>query len=114
MNVPFSLIGGTDSLAADGYPLERFLSGRFHRAIRHRRTEWGNPVIQNQFTQARRYPLYEAILQGSVSRLRPVVMTALMAMLGLLPAALSTSVGSETVKPFATVIIGGLLTAHCC
>ena len=55
--------------------------------------------------------LHEAILQGSVSRLRPVVMTALMAMLGLLPAALSTSVGSETVKPFAVVIIGGLITA---
>jgi cobalt-zinc-cadmium resistance protein CzcA len=38
-------------------------------------------------------------------------MTALMAILGLLPAALSTSVGSETVKPFAVVIIGGLVSA---
>jgi cobalt-zinc-cadmium resistance protein CzcA len=38
-------------------------------------------------------------------------MTALMAMLGLFPAALSTSVGSETAKPFAVVIIGGLLTS---
>ena len=55
--------------------------------------------------------LDEAILQGSVSRLRPVIMTALMAMLGLLPAALSTSTGSETIKPFAVVIIGGLITA---
>ncbi|MDW7665762.1 MAG: efflux RND transporter permease subunit [Nitrosomonadaceae bacterium] len=55
--------------------------------------------------------LDEAILQGSVSRLRPVMMTALMAMLGLLPAALSTSTGSETIKPFAVVIIGGLITA---
>jgi cobalt-zinc-cadmium resistance protein CzcA len=52
-----------------------------------------------------------ALVEGSVSRLRPVVMTALMAMLGLLPAALSTSVGSETAKPFAVVIIGGLVTA---
>ena len=57
-------------------------------------------------------PLHEAILQGSVSRLRPVVMTALVAMLGLLPAALSTSVGSEAVKPFAMVIIGGLHDSH--
>jgi cobalt-zinc-cadmium resistance protein CzcA len=48
---------------------------------------------------------------GSASRLRPVVMTASMAMLGLIPAALSTGVGSETAKPFAVVIIGGLLTA---
>ena len=58
-------------------------------------------------------PLHEAIINGSVSRLRPVVMTALMAMLGLFPAALSTSVGSETAKPFAVVIIGGLITATC-
>ncbi len=52
-----------------------------------------------------------AVLHGAVSRLRPVVMTAVMAALGLLPAALSTSVGSETAKPFAVVIIGGLVSA---
>lgn len=56
-------------------------------------------------------PLRDAIVTGATSRLRPVVMTALMAMLGLFPAALSTSVGSETAKPFAVVIIGGLVTA---
>ena len=55
--------------------------------------------------------MHDAIVQGSVSRLRPVVMTALMAMLGLIPAAVSTSVGSETAKPFAVVIIGGLISA---
>ena len=56
-------------------------------------------------------PLRESVVEGSVSRLRPVVMTALMAALGLLPAALSTGVGSETARPFAVVIIGGLVTA---
>ena len=55
--------------------------------------------------------LHDAVVHGAASRLRPVMMTATMAMLGLLPAALSTGVGSETAKPFAVVIIGGLLTA---
>ena len=44
-------------------------------------------------------------------RTRPVVMTALMASIGLLPAALSTGIGSESQKPLAIVIIGGLITA---
>ena len=52
--------------------------------------------------------LHDAIVQGAQSRVRPVVMTATMATLGLLPAALSTAVGAETSRPFATVIIGGL------
>lgn len=55
--------------------------------------------------------MHDALVHGAVSRLRPVVMTAVMAALGLLPAALSTSVGSETAKPFAVVIIGGLVSA---
>ena len=53
----------------------------------------------------------EAIYQGAMSRLRPVVMTALMAGLGLLPAALSTGIGSETQRPLAVVVIGGLISA---
>ena len=52
-----------------------------------------------------------AIHDGALSRVRPVVMTALIAALGLLPMALSTAVGAETSRPFAVVIIGGLVTA---
>ena len=52
-----------------------------------------------------------AIREGVISRVRPVVMTALMAMIGLMPAALSTGVGSETQKPLAIVVIGGLVTS---
>ncbi|HOA36872.1 MAG TPA: CusA/CzcA family heavy metal efflux RND transporter [Flavihumibacter sp.] len=55
-------------------------------------------------------PLDEAIQQGVHSRVRPVVMTALMAMIGLMPAAVSTGIGSETQKPLAIVVIGGLVT----
>ena len=50
----------------------------------------------------------DAIYQASVMRLRPIAMTALVACLGLLPAAMSTGIGSDSQKPFAIVIVGGL------
>ena len=56
-------------------------------------------------------PLDLAVRDGVISRVRPVVMTALMAMIGLMPAALSTGIGSETQKPLAVVVIGGLITS---
>ncbi len=52
-----------------------------------------------------------AIIEGAIDRLRPIIMTALMAGLGLLPAALSTGIGSETQRPFACVIVGGVVSA---
>lgn len=55
--------------------------------------------------------LDDAIKQGVISRVRPVVMTALMAAIGLLPAAIATGIGSETQKPLAIVVIGGLITS---
>jgi cobalt-zinc-cadmium resistance protein CzcA len=53
----------------------------------------------------------EAILRGALTRLRPVVMTALVASLGFVPMALATGTGSEVQKPLATVVIGGLISA---
>jgi cobalt-zinc-cadmium resistance protein CzcA len=53
----------------------------------------------------------EAVLKGAAVRLRTVLMTALLAMLGLLPMALSHSIGSEVQKPLAVVVIGGLVSA---
>jgi cobalt-zinc-cadmium resistance protein CzcA len=55
--------------------------------------------------------IVERVLKGLHSRLRPVLMTALVASLGFLPMALSTSAGAEVQKPLATVVIGGLITA---
>ena len=54
-------------------------------------------------------PLAEAIREGAILRLRPIMMTALVAALGLLPAALATGVGTDTQRPFAIVIVGGLI-----
>ena len=55
--------------------------------------------------------LTTSILEGVKVRTRPIIMTALMASIGLMPAALSTGIGSESQKPLAVVIIGGLITA---
>jgi cobalt-zinc-cadmium resistance protein CzcA len=55
-------------------------------------------------------PLYEAIMQGAGKRVRPVMMTALTALLGLLPAALSTKIGAQTQRPLAIVVVGGMVT----
>ena len=55
--------------------------------------------------------LREAIVEGATARLRPVLMTALVASLGFLPMALATSAGAEVQRPLATVVIGGLVTS---
>ncbi|MDX8127206.1 CusA/CzcA family heavy metal efflux RND transporter [Methylomonas sp. OY6] len=111
MNVPFAMIGGLLILLATGINLSVSAAvgfiALFGIAVQN------GVILVSQLNKLRRdgQKLHDAIVNGSVSRLRPVVMTALMAMLGLFPAALSTSVGSETAKPFAIVIIGGLITA---
>jgi cobalt-zinc-cadmium resistance protein CzcA len=111
MNVPFAMIGGLLILLMTGINLSVSAAvgfiALFGIAVQN------GVILVSQLNKLRRegQSLHDAIVNGSVSRLRPVVMTAMMAMLGLFPAALSTSVGSETAKPFAVVIIGGLLTA---
>jgi cobalt-zinc-cadmium resistance protein CzcA len=56
-------------------------------------------------------PLQDAVVQGTRDRLRAVLMTALLASLGLLPAAMSHAIGSETQRPIAVVVVGGTITA---
>jgi cobalt-zinc-cadmium resistance protein CzcA len=60
---------------------------------------------------ARGVPLYEAVPQAAEQRLRPVLMTALVASLGFVPMALNTGIGAEVQRPLATVVIGGLVSA---
>jgi cobalt-zinc-cadmium resistance protein CzcA len=59
--------------------------------------------------RARGYDIEEAAVEGAVLRLRPIMMTMLVATLGLLPAALSHGIGSDSQRPFAIVIVGGLI-----
>jgi cobalt-zinc-cadmium resistance protein CzcA len=58
--------------------------------------------------------LHDALRKGTAQLVRPVVMTALAAILGLLPAALSTKMGSESQKPLAVVVVGGMLFTIAC
>jgi cobalt-zinc-cadmium resistance protein CzcA len=60
--------------------------------------------------RSRGLPLYDAIIEGASKRVRPVMMTALTALLGLLPAALSTRIGAQTQRPLAIVVVGGMIT----
>src|SRR5580704_14918808 len=55
-------------------------------------------------------PVGESIMTGAEKRVRPIMMTALTAIFGLLPAALSTEIGAQTQRPLAIVVVGGMLT----
>ena len=61
--------------------------------------------------RARGHTIEDAAVEGAVLRLRPIMMTMLVATLGLLPAALSHGIGSDSQRPFAIVIVGGLISA---
>jgi len=61
--------------------------------------------------RARGHTILNAAIEGSVQRLRPIMMTMLVASFGLLPAALSRAIGSDSQRPFAIVIVGGLVAA---
>ncbi len=63
--------------------------------------------------RVRRYTIEDAAVEGAVLRLRPIMMTMLVATLGLLPAATSHAIGSDSQRPFAIVIVGGLVAALC-
>jgi cobalt-zinc-cadmium resistance protein CzcA len=111
LNVPFAVIGGIFALLATGIPLSVSASvgfiALFGQAVLN------GVVMVSYFNQLRERGLLvgDAVREGAVTRLRTVLMTALLAALGLLPAALSTGIGSETQKPLAVVIIGGLVSA---
>jgi cobalt-zinc-cadmium resistance protein CzcA len=60
--------------------------------------------------RAKGLPVKDAIMEGAAKRVRPVTMTALTAILGLLPAAFSTAIGAQTQRPLAIVVVGGMIT----
>jgi cobalt-zinc-cadmium resistance protein CzcA len=69
-------------------------------------------LLVSYFNQMRFHglPLREAIMEGAEKRVRPIMMTALTAVFGLLPAALSTEIGAQTQRPLAIVVVGGMIT----
>ena len=111
INVPLALIGGFVALWIFSIPLSVSAAIGFI-ALSGQAVLNGVVMLSGyQQLQADGYSVVDAVKLGSVQRLRTVLMTALLAMLGLLPMALSRDIGSETQRPLAIVIIGGLITA---
>ncbi len=111
VNVPLGLIGGIFALLLSGIPLS--VSAAIGFIALFGQAVLNGVVMVSYFNQLQDEGLkpYDAVLQGAATRLRTVLMTALLAMLGLLPMALSHGIGSETQRPLAIVIIGGLVSA---
>ena len=108
--VPFSLSGGAFALFAAGIPLSVSAVIGFI-ALLGQVSLMGVLVLSATETRRRAgEPLLPALLDGASERLRAVLMASSLAMLGLLPMALSTGVGSETQRPFALVVVGGMIT----
>jgi cobalt-zinc-cadmium resistance protein CzcA len=110
-NIPFALVGGILALWFTGIALS--VSAAIGFIALFGQAVLNGVVMVTTFNQMRAEgaEVTEAVVGGSLVRLRTVIMTALLAMLGLLPMALSHAIGSETQRPLAVVVIGGLISA---
>ncbi len=111
LNVPLAITGGLLALAPRGYPLSisagvGFIA-LFGVAVLNGVVLISYVVQLRERGMARR----DAAREAARTRLRPVLMTALVASLGFVPMALATSAGAEVQRPLATVVIGGLVTS---
>jgi len=110
-NVPFAVIGGVVALFATGQYLSVPSAIGFIAVFG---VAMLNGIVLVSFLNEQRdagLGVREAVLRGTALRLRPVLMTASVAILGLLPMLFSQGVGAETQRPLATVVVGGLLTS---
>lgn len=109
--VPFASIGGLLGLSVAGLHLSISAAVGFI-AVSGIAVQNGVIMVEQIVEFGRQgKSLAESVLEGAVLRMRPVMMTAITAFLGLLPAALSHGIGSETQRPFAVVIVGGIISA---
>jgi cobalt-zinc-cadmium resistance protein CzcA len=109
--IPFALTGGVLALWARGIPLSISAAVGF---IALSGVAVLNGLVMLTFIRNLREegrPLQDAIEEGALTRLRPVLMTALVASLGFVPMALATGTGAEVQRPLATVVIGGILSS---
>jgi cobalt-zinc-cadmium resistance protein CzcA len=107
---PFALTGGILGLRLAGIPLSVSAAVGFIALLGQ--VSLAGLLVVSAIEALRKdgIPLAEAAIEGPVSRFRALLMAAVLAILGLLPMALSHAVGSETQRPFAVVIIGGMVT----
>lgn len=111
VNVPFALVGGVAALWLRDLNLS--LSAAIGFIALFGVAVLNGVVMVSYINRLREdgIPLHEAVLDGAAARLRPVLMTALVASLGFIPMALSHAPGAEVQRPLATVVIGGLITS---
>jgi cobalt-zinc-cadmium resistance protein CzcA len=109
VNVGVARVGGLLALFLTGTHFS-VSSGVGFLALFGASTQIGLVMVEyiNQL-RARGHSIEDAAIEGAVRRLRPIMMTMLVATLGLLPAALSHDIGSDSQRPFAIVIVGGLI-----
>jgi cobalt-zinc-cadmium resistance protein CzcA len=111
LNVPFALVGGIGALWARSLNLNLSASVGFIALFG---VAVLNGVVMiaaiNRLREDGR-SIREAVLEGASTRLKPVLMTALVASLGFIPMAISTGAGAEIQRPLATVVIGGIVTS---
>ena len=110
-NVPLALIGGIILLYASGTRLS--VSAMIGFIALSGVCVQNGLILVGQFNALRvkGHPLRVAVMEGAKSRLRPVMMTSLMAAIGMYPAAVSKGIGSEVQRPLALVILGGMISA---
>ena len=111
LNVPFALVGGILALYMTGIHLS--VSAAIGFIALFGQAVLNGVVMVSHFNelQSAGTDSYQAVFEGAQARLRTVLMTSLLAMLGLLPMALSHGIGAEVQRPLAVVIIGGLVSA---
>ena len=110
-NVPFAVIGGIVGLFLTGQYLSVPSAIGFIAVFG---VAMLNGIVLVSFLNEQRQAglgVRDAVLRGTSLRLRPVLMTASVAILGLVPMLLSSGVGAETQRPLATVVVGGLITS---
>lgn len=111
LNVPFALIGGIVGLFVTGQYLSVPASVGFIALFGVAVLNGVVLVTYINQVRAEGVPLAEAVVRGTLLRLRPVLMTALVASVGLVPLLLASGAGSEIQRPLATVVVGGLITS---
>jgi len=111
LNVPLAVTGGVAALAVRGMPFS--ISAGVGFIALFGVAVLNGVVLMSYILQLRQEGLSpaDAAFKAAEVRLRPVLMTALVASLGFIPMALSTGVGAEVQRPLATVVIGGLITS---
>jgi cobalt-zinc-cadmium resistance protein CzcA len=110
-NVPFALVGGVVALAFAGMPLSVSAAVGFIALLGQAVLNGVLVLAAIRARMAGGEPLVSSVVNGTRERLRAVLVTALLASLGLLPAALSHAIGSETQRPIAVVVVGGTISA---